>query len=112
MPAGSAVTEPSRRFGRYEILFPIASGGMAEVFAARLQGEGGFQKLVALKRMHRHLAKDEAFVRMFLDEGTLAANISSTHVVSTLDLGRTPDDQLYLVMELVIGVTVTTLLEN
>src|SRR5256885_2255067 len=95
------------RLGRYELLFPIAGGGMAEVFAARLSGEGGFQKLVALKRMHAHLAGDEAFVRMFLDEGRLAANISSSHVVTTLDLGRAGDGSLFIVMELVVGVPLT-----
>src|SRR5262245_16440574 len=101
-------TEVRRRYGRYEVLFPIASGGMAEVFAARLRSEGGFQKLVALKRMHRHLASDESFVRMFLDEGRLAANLSSPHVVATYDLGRAADE-LYIVMELVVGVSLAQL---
>ncbi|MEZ4249258.1 MAG: hypothetical protein R3B99_13605 [Polyangiales bacterium] len=43
---------------------------------------------------------------MFLDEARLAANITSPHVVQTLELGRAEDDQaLYIVMELVVGVT-------
>jgi serine/threonine protein kinase len=93
-----------RRFGRYETLFRIAAGGMAEVYAARIVGEGGFEKVVALKRMLPNLAEDERFVTMFLDEGRVAAHISSPNVVQTLDLGRAEDDSLYLVMELVIGV--------
>lgn len=99
-------------FGRYETLFRIASGGMAEVYAARVRGEAGFQKLVALKRMLPHLTDDERFVTMFMDEGKLAANISSPNVVSTLDLGRAEDESLYLVMELVVGTTLSTLLRN
>src|SRR5262249_11675307 len=98
--------------GRYELLFRLAVGGMAEVFVARLRGEGGFQKLVALKRMLRHLARDDAFVRMFLDEGSLAAEISSPHVVPTLDLGRATDGGLYLVMDLVVGATLSTLVKR
>jgi len=92
-------------FGRYEALFHVASGGMAEVFAARLSGPAGFEKLVAVKRLLPELA-DEHFVTMFLDEARLAAHISSPHVVQTLELGRAEDDgALYIVMELVVGVT-------
>ncbi len=43
-----------------------------------------------------HLTDDERFVTMFMDEGKLAANISSPHVVSTLDLGRADDGSLFL----------------
>ncbi|MCZ7682057.1 MAG: serine/threonine protein kinase [Sandaracinaceae bacterium] len=85
---------------------------MAEVYAARVRGEAGFQKLVALKRMLPHLTDDDRFVTMFMDEGRLAANISSPNVVSTLDLGRADDGSLYLVMELVLGTTLSTLLRN
>jgi len=99
-------------FGRYETLFRIAAGGMAEVYAARVRGEAGFQKLVALKRMLPHLTDDERFVTMFMDEGKLAANIESPNVVSTLDLGRADDGSLYLVMELVVGTTLSNLLRN
>jgi len=92
-------------FGRYEALFHVASGGMAEVFAARLRGPAGFEKLVAVKRLLPELA-DDHFVTMFLDEARLAAHISSPHVVQTLELGRAEDDgALYIVMELVVGVT-------
>ena len=85
---------------------------MAEVYAARIVGEGGFQKVVALKRMLPTLAEDERFVSMFLDEGRVAANISSPNVVQTLDLGRADDDSLYLVMELVVGVSLGRLVRG
>ncbi|RLB56387.1 MAG: hypothetical protein DRJ42_03485 [Deltaproteobacteria bacterium] len=99
-------------FGRYEPLFRIGLGGMAEVYAARIRGEAGFQKLVAVKRMLPHLTGDPKFVDMFLDEARLAANISSPHVVQTLDLGRADDDSLYIVMNLVLGVTISEILRH
>lgn len=99
-------------YGRYQTLFRIAAGGMAEVYAARVRGEAGFQKLVAVKRMLPHLTDDERFVTMFMDEGKLAAHIDSPNVVSTMDLGRADDGSLYLVMELVVGTTLSTLLRN
>merc|ERR1711938_319550 len=50
---------------------------------------------------------------MFLDEARLAANITSPHVVQTLELGRAEDDgALYIVMELVVGVTLYDLCVN
>jgi eukaryotic-like serine/threonine-protein kinase len=98
-------------FGRYEALFKIAAGGMAEVYAARIRGEAGFEKLVAVKRMLPHLTDDAEFSSMFLDEGRLAANIASPNVVSTLDLGRADDGALYIVMELVVGVALSSLIK-
>ena len=96
-------------FGRYEILFPIASGGMATVYAARQVGDEGFQKPVAIKLMLPHLTQDERFVSMFLDEATLAANIESSNVVGVRDLGR-EGDTLYMAMDLVIGANLQELL--
>jgi len=98
--------------GRYELLFRIAAGGMAEVYAARVLGEAGFQKLVALKRMLPTLADDEEFVAMFLDEARVAANISHPNVVQTLDLGRDHEGALYIVMELVVGVPLSRILKE
>ncbi len=98
------------RFGRYEALFRIGIGGMAEVYAARIVGEAGFEKLVAVKRMLPHLSHDDRFLQMFLDEARLAANVQSPHVAQTFDLGRANDDSLYLVMELVVGVNLTHIL--
>jgi serine/threonine-protein kinase len=104
----SELCKPGDLFGRYEILFPIASGGMAIVYAARARGEGSFQKPVAVKLMLPHLTRDERFSSMFMDEATLAANIESPHVVGTLDLGR-QGDVLYMAMDLVLGPTLREL---
>src|SRR5262249_23151869 len=98
--------------GRYELLFRLATGGMAEVYAGRIRGEAGFEKLVAIKRMLPHLARDAHFVDMFLDEARLAANVASPHVVQTLDLGRADDGSLFLVLELVVGVSLSLLLST
>lgn len=100
------------RFGPYELLFRVASGGMAEVFAARREGAGGFERLFAIKRMVPHLAENEAFVRMFLDEARVAVHVDSPHVVATHDLGRTDDGALYIALELVVGVTLAELVAD
>ncbi len=101
---------PSSTLGRYERLFRLGAGGMAEVYVARMRGEAGFERLVAIKQMLPDLAEDRRFVDMFLDEARVAAHIHSAHVVPTLDLGRTSTNEPYIVMELVLGVALSTLL--
>jgi eukaryotic-like serine/threonine-protein kinase len=88
------------RLGRYETLQPIASGGMAVVHLARALGAGGFERLVAIKAMHQHIASEPEFVAMFLDEARLAARIRHPNVVATIDV---QEDPLFLVMEYIEG---------
>lgn len=92
-----------RRLGRYEVLTQLASGGMATVYVARAQGVAGFERLVAIKVLHPHLAHDEDFISMFLDEARLAAQIRHPNVVGTLDISDTQGDGFFLVMEYVEG---------
>ncbi len=88
--------------GRYELLIPIAKGGMAVVFAARMKGTRGFQKLVAVKTIRSEMTEDPLFEQMFLDEASLASKIRHPHVVEILDLGE-DKGVLYLVMEWIDG---------
>jgi serine/threonine-protein kinase len=101
----------ARQLGRYELLRPIAKGGMATVYLARVSGEGGFERLVALKLMHPHIADDQEFVSMFLDEARLAARIRHPNVVSTIDVDRS-GDALFLVMDLVEGHALHTIIRH
>jgi serine/threonine protein kinase len=74
--------------GTYELLLELASGGMATVFLARQTAPGAQPSpLVALKRPHRHLAKDKAFLSMLLDEARLASAIDHPNVVKVRELG-------------------------
>jgi serine/threonine protein kinase len=112
-PAGTAVDRvgPGSTLGRYDILMPVARGGMASVWAARLHGSRGFQKIVAIKTMLPDMSDDPDFESMFLDEARVAARIRHPNVVEILDLGE-QDDVLYLVMEWVEGDTVGALLRG
>jgi serine/threonine-protein kinase len=93
---------PGRTLGRYELLLPVGMGGMAQVWAARLRGTRGFQKIVAIKVMLPAMADEPNFQRMFLDEARLASQIRHPHVIEILDLGE-DQDVLYLVMDWVDG---------
>lgn len=88
---------------------PIGRGGMGEVFAARLRGESGFERWLAVKRIRPDLADDERATSMFFDEARTAACIHSPFVVPVLDVGRDADGTPFMVMELVLGPSVTEL---
>ncbi|MBN2358808.1 MAG: serine/threonine protein kinase, partial [Deltaproteobacteria bacterium] len=90
------------RIDRYEILRKLATGGMAELFLAKQTGMEGFEKVVVLKRILAHLAHDQEFVSMFLDEARIAAMLSHANIVQIYDLGRA-DETFYIAMEYVSG---------
>jgi serine/threonine-protein kinase len=94
--------QPGHRLGRYELLVPIARGGMARVWAARLHGQRGFQKLVAIKTILPHLADEPEFERMFLDEARIASGVHHPNVCEIYELGE-EKKTLYLAMEWVSG---------
>jgi eukaryotic-like serine/threonine-protein kinase len=95
---------------RYVLHDELAVGGMATVYLGRSAGPGGFGKVVAIKRMHPHVARDAQLSSMFLDEARLAARVRHANVVSIIDVAVTPEKDLLLVMELVQGETISTLL--
>jgi serine/threonine-protein kinase len=101
--------QPGAVIGRWEIVRRLGSGGMADVFLARSRGEAGFEKLVALKVMHAHLARNTRAVELFLDEARLAARVVHPNVVQIQDLGKIGTDYV-IVMEFVEGVDLEKLL--
>jgi serine/threonine-protein kinase len=101
---------PGDVLGRYELLLPVAAGGMAMVWAARLKGSRGFHKIVAVKTMLPKLSEDAQFEKMFLDEATLASRIHHPNVVEVLDLGE-QTGVLFIAMEWVDGVPLNQLMK-
>jgi serine/threonine protein kinase len=90
------------QLGRYSLFAKLASGGMATVYLGRLNGEVGFGRTVAIKRLHPHLASEPEFVSMFVDEARLAARVQHPNVVPTVDVVTT-EHELFLVMEYIRG---------
>jgi serine/threonine protein kinase/tetratricopeptide (TPR) repeat protein len=91
-----------RRFGRYELLEHIASGGMAEVFLARSFGLEGFQKQLVIKRILPALASEPRFVAMFIKEAKITAGLSHPNIVQIFELGKASSDH-YIAMEFLHG---------
>ena len=93
---------PGYFLDRYELLCPLADGGMASVWVARLRGKHGFEKLLAIKTILPQYAADERFQEMFLDEAKIASRIEHQNVAHIMDVGE-QHDITYLVMEWVDG---------
>ncbi|MBW2462788.1 MAG: serine/threonine protein kinase, partial [Deltaproteobacteria bacterium] len=88
---------------RYRLIRTIASGGMAHVYEAVAQGDAGFERRVALKRILPELAHLEGAKRMFLDEARIASHLHHGNIVQVLDYGSV-DETEFIAMEYVDGV--------
>ena len=102
--AGNPVPVPrqQQRLGNYRLCLELASGGMASVYLARVEGRTGLHRFVALKRVHPHLANDSTFVEMFLDEARIASLVQHPNVCSVFDFDAI-DGEYYLAMEFLFG---------
>ena len=89
-------------FGKYYLLERINVGGMAEVFKAKVVGVEGFERIVALKRILPHIAEDEEFITMFIDEAKIAVQLQHANIAQIFDLGKV-DDAYFIALEYVQG---------
>ncbi len=89
-------------FGKYQILDLIATGGMAEIYKAKLEGIGGFQRTFAIKRILPNLSQNSEYIAMLVDEAKVAGLLSHANIVQILDLGQV-DGIWYIAMEYVDG---------
>ncbi len=102
---------PIGQVGRYVLRSALASGGMASVYLAHLTGPHGFEKTIAVKRIHPHLVKDRRFVEMFLDEARVAALIHHPNVCSVMDFGE-DEGAPYIVMEYLNGESFSSVMKK
>src|SRR4029078_402726 len=96
------------RFGKYELLDRIATGGMAEVFLARSFGAAGFEKRLCINGILPDLAQSPKFVSMFIREAKISASLSHPNIVQVFDFGKVGPDH-YIAMEHMFGRDLTRL---
>ncbi|MBI3182459.1 MAG: protein kinase [Myxococcales bacterium] len=88
--------------GKYQLTARLGTGGMAEVYLARLAGIGGFDKQVVIKSILPNFVGEEEFVRMFLDEARVAANLNHPNIVQIFEIDQV-NGLPFIVMEYVNG---------
>ncbi|MBI5549757.1 MAG: serine/threonine protein kinase [Deltaproteobacteria bacterium] len=102
MPTEDSRIKEAHRFGKYSLIDRIAVGGMAEIFLARQAGLEGFEKTIVIKRIRPHLSNQKSFVKMFLNEAKLAAQLNHPNIVQIYDLGKIADTY-FIAMEYIFG---------
>ena len=107
--AGMAI--PANLAARYQPLFEIGRGGMGTIEVALERGAGGFERIVALKRMHPHSQRERRQSGMFLREARLAVTLVHPNVVHAFDFGDI-DGELFLAMEYVEGETLSAIVRT
>ena len=108
-PTAAGVDTSIAAEDRYEIVGRIASGGMAEIYLARMRTANGQEREVVLKRLMPELQSDQEFVQMFYDEANIASQLRHPNVVQIYELGEL-DGSLFISMELLRGVNLRDLL--
>src|SRR6478735_8036986 len=91
----------ARALGRYELLRPLARGGMAEVYLARRRA-AGVEKWLVVKRIRPERSGDPRFLDLFMREARLTMSLAHQNIVPVFDFGRI-DDQVFIAMERVEG---------
>jgi serine/threonine protein kinase len=100
-----------RQVGRYTVVKHLASGGMAELYVARQQAVGGFEKQLVIKLLQGRYADNPRVVEMFLDEARLAAKLNHPSIVHVYDVAE-DDGVKYIAMEHIHGETLTDIIRR
>src|SRR5215207_7015348 len=101
----------AQQLGRYHLLDRIAFGGMAEIYRAKTFDGAGHVHLVAVKRILSHLAADEDFIQMLVDEARVASLIDHRNIARVYEFARA-HDEFFIAMEFVDGKDLRTILER
>lgn len=100
-----------QEFGQYTLHELIGRGGMAEIYRATMPGIGGFEKTVAIKKILPHLAEDEEFTSMLIDEARIIESLDHSNIAQVFDLGKR-EGTYYIAMEYIHGVDLAEMIDE
>jgi serine/threonine protein kinase len=89
--------------GKYEVIEPVAKGGMATVWSGYTHGEAGFRRKIAVKRILQNKVTDQEFASMFVHEAHIVAELNHPNIVQVHDFGLDEWGNYFIVMEWVDG---------
>lgn len=105
------MTELPTTFGKYFLTEKLATGGMAEIYLAKLVGPGGFEKQLVIKQIHPRLTGQRHFVDLFVTEAKTLVTLTHGNIVPVYELGVI-DDRYFIAMEYIDGPTLYRLTES
>jgi serine/threonine protein kinase len=94
-----------RAFDKYTLIRHLASGGMGEIYLAKVDGVEGFERQLVIKRLLPHLSSDAQFIQMLVREAKLSVRLTHPNIVQVFDLAKT-GSEYYIAMEYVPGANV------
>jgi eukaryotic-like serine/threonine-protein kinase len=97
-------------FGKYYLTEKLATGGMAEIYLAKIVGPGGFEKQLVIKQIHPRLSGQRHFVDLFVAEAKTLVTLAHGNIVPVYELGVI-DDTYFIAMEYIDGPTLYRLTE-
>ncbi len=98
-------------FGKYHLLERLAVGGMAEIYLAKSFGAAGFERLLVIKKILPHMAEDEEFITMFIDEARIASTLNHSNIAQINELGK-EGGAYFIAMEYVHGKDLSRIYER
>ncbi len=104
-------TELPTTFGKYYLTEKLATGGMAEIYLAKLIGPGGFEKQLVIKQIHPKLTGQRHFVDLFVAEAKTLVTLAHGNIVPVYELGVI-DDTYFIAMDYIDGPTLYRLTET
>ncbi len=108
---GRTPPELPTTFGKYFLTEKLATGGMAEIYLAKLIGPGGFEKQLVIKQIHPKLSHQRHFVDLFVAEAKTLVALAHGNIVPVYELGVV-DDMYFIAMEYIDGPTLYRLTET
>ena len=105
------MTELPTTFGKYYLTEKLATGGMAEIYLAKIIGPGGFEKPLVIKQIHPELSGNRHFVDLFVAEAKTLVTLAHGNIVPVYELGVV-DDTYFIAMEYIDGPTLYRLTER
>ncbi len=97
-------------FGKYYLTEKLATGGMAEIYLAKLIGPGGFERFVVIKQILPRLSGQRHFVDLFVAEAKTLVSLAHGNIVPVYELGVV-DDTYFIAMDYIDGPTLYRLTE-
>jgi serine/threonine-protein kinase len=99
------------KFGRYELIELLATGGMAHIFRARLLTAEGMTKELVIKRVLPNLIQDREFIDLFINEARVSMPLTHGNIVQVFEFGQEKANY-FLAMEYVRGRNLETVLHT
>jgi serine/threonine-protein kinase len=99
------------RLGRYLLVRKLATGGMAEIFLAKLLGVAGFEKEIVIKKILPQWSSDHDFTSMLIDEAKISVQLNQPNITQVYELAR-EGDHYYIAMEYLHGVDLRRMMQK